>query len=313
MEVEEIEAQLDNNDFNSNEIYGLAGLLRSDREAKKKGYERITDDDIERINVTALLLQKLEQSPPKQYHVHLDQEDYKKFGDVYSKVKAMIKALELEDIIDYVSPVLGGAYYYHVAQRDKYRDYLYNQIRFVIRKVKQPKKGQITPKDIAIQEEVNDLKDFKLFVEKDGFLAFWNNSAVGKELKNHVEEIARAEFMAFLAGEGIFIKGSQFREIPEGAGYSDVVRIEQSGTKRLFELKVISKEKDRFKQGLAQLFDYMSKEDVSIGYYVIFDARHPDERKEAYEQEYTKGSAKILVTVIDIYPIAPTRKPVNEK
>lgn len=83
--------------------------------------------------------------------------------------------------------------------------------------------------------------------------------------------------MAFLAWEeGIFIKGSHHREVPTRAGYSDVVRIERSGIKRLFELKVITIENNRFTIGLDQLFDYMCKEDVTVGYYLVFEARNPD-------------------------------------
>lgn len=72
--------------------------------------------------------------------------------------------------------------------RDQYKDYLYNQIRFVIRKIQQPKipTTNASAKDISTKEEINDLDDFRLFVEKDGFLAFWNNSGVGKSLKNYI-------------------------------------------------------------------------------------------------------------------------------
>jgi hypothetical protein len=222
----------------------------------------------------------------------------------------MIRALELEDIIDRVSPALGGTYFYHIAQRDLYKDYLYNQIRSVIRKIYQPKisTSDTAANDTSTEEVINDLRDFRLFVEKDGFLAFWNDSGVGKNLKNHPEEIARAEFMAFLAGEGIFTKGSQHREVPTGAGYSDVVRIESSGIKRLFELKVIMKENNRFTVGIHQLFDYMCKEDVNVGYYLLFEARSPNHRSAKFEHEYNKNNKKILVTVIDIHPIAPTKK-----
>lgn len=82
----------------------------------------------------------------------------------------MVKALELEDIIDYVGAALGGTCFYHIAQRDQYKDYLYNQIRFVIRKIQQPKipTTNASAKDISTKEEINDLDDFRLFVEKMG-------------------------------------------------------------------------------------------------------------------------------------------------
>jgi hypothetical protein len=114
--------------------------------------------------------------------------------------------------------------------------------------------------------------------------------------------------MAFLAGEDIFIEGSQHREVPTGAGYADILRIERSGIKQPFELKIITKKKNRFMIGLDQLFDYMCKEDVTVGYYLVFEARNPDHRNDKFEPEYDNDNKKILVTVIDIHPVAPTKK-----
>ena len=216
MKVEDIESQLDRGNFTSQQVYELVTSLIRDKKAKKKRYERITPDDIERINVAGLLLSKYEVGLISQNNVMINSNDYGQFGDVYSKVKAMIKGLELDGIIDYVTAALGGTYFYHIAQRDLYKDYLYNQIRFVVRKLQEPKTQ--TPKasenDFTTRDMITDLHSFRKFVQKDGFLAFWYNSGVGKSLKNRPEEIARAETMAFFAGEDIFMEGSQHREVP---------------------------------------------------------------------------------------------------
>jgi hypothetical protein len=310
MKIEDIEDQLNRDDFSSQQVYELVTSLIRDKKAQKKKYERITDDDIERINVAGLLLSKSEVATTNQNNVVLNKNEYDRFGDVYSKVKAMIKELELEAIIDFVSAAIGGIYFYHIAQRDQYKDYLYNQIRFVIRKVQEPKiPTNAFVKDIPTREVIRDLDSFRLFVEKDGFLAFWENSSVGKSLKNYPEEIAHAELLAFFAGEDIFIKGAQYREVPTGAGYSDIIRIESGGVKLLFEIKVIKENENRFTEGLHQLFYYMCKDDVTIGYYIIFETRSRNHRTDKFKSEYNKDNKKkILVTVIDIYPVAHTKK-----
>lgn len=115
MKIEYIESQLDDCDFTSKQAYGLAANLNLDKRARKKGYERITDDDIERINVAGLLLAEV--ATANGNNVNINKNEYDQFGDVHSKVKAMVKALELEDIIDHVGAALGGTYFYHIAQR----------------------------------------------------------------------------------------------------------------------------------------------------------------------------------------------------
>jgi hypothetical protein len=311
MKIEDIESKLDDHDFRGKEAYELAASLIRDKKAQKKRYERITDDDIERINVAGLLLSKYEDAVAKGNNVNVNKNDYDRFGDVNSKVKAMINRLELEDIIDRVGAALGGTFFYHIAERDQYKDYLYNQIRSVVRKIQEPiiPTPKASANDIPTREIKTDLLSFRKFVEKDGFLAFWNNSGVGKSLKNHPEEIARAEFMSFFAGGDVLIGGAQYREVPTGAGYADVVRIERGGIKHFFELKVITEKNDRFAGGLDQLFGYMCKEEVTVGYYLVFEARSPNHRNDKFESEYDRDNKKILVTKIDIHLVAPTKKP----
>jgi hypothetical protein len=310
LKIEDIESRLDEHDFTSKQVYQFVRSLIRDKKKGKKEYQRITDDDIERINLAGLFLSKYEYAIAKENNVNVNMSDYNRFGDVYSKVKMTIKGLQSEYIIDRVSEALGGTFFFHIAERDQYEDYLYNLIRSIIGKIQEPKIPNTNGfrKDIPIREVKNDLHRFRLFVEKDGYLAFWDNSGVGKRVKNHPEEIARGEFMGFFAGQDVLIGGAQYREVPIGAGYADVVRIERSGIKQFFELKVITEENNRFTGGLNQLFDYMCKEDVAVGYYLVFEARSPNNRNDEFKPEYIKDNKKILVTVIDIHPIAPTKK-----
>lgn len=81
--------------------------------------------------------------------------------------------------------------------------------------------------------------------------------------------------MAFLRGARIYMNSTQYKQVSEGADFADVISIEKNGVKRLFELKVISDKHNRFHEGLFQLFDYICKEGLRTGYYVVFDARDP--------------------------------------
>ncbi len=47
MAIADIEASMDRGDCTSNEIYGLADILRADKAAKKAGYEPLSEDDFE--------------------------------------------------------------------------------------------------------------------------------------------------------------------------------------------------------------------------------------------------------------------------
>jgi hypothetical protein len=58
MKLEDIESKLDDHNFTSKQAYNLAASVIRNKTARKKEYERITDDDIERINLAGLLLSK---------------------------------------------------------------------------------------------------------------------------------------------------------------------------------------------------------------------------------------------------------------
>ncbi len=258
------------------------------------------------------MLSKLESADPQHYSVGIGGDEWRRFGDVFSKLRRIIESLKIEDIIDHVGFALGGSAYYHIAERQHYKDYLYHQVRAVLRKIVPATEEATTSGrsvvDIELQEEINDLLEFKAFIERDGFKAFWNDSKVCSDLKNASEENARAQFMAFLRGGRVYTNTSEYKEANEGAGFADVISIGKEGAKRLFELKVISDKHNRFQEGLVQLFDYICKEGLKIGYYLVFDARHPSKRNDQYEKVYPKDQKTIRVILIDIHQIAPTKK-----
>jgi len=310
MELEKVEAWLENNELDSRLAFGFASDLKHKMEAKEKGYAKISADDFERVQLVALLLSKNE-SLGSSRMTSINAEEWRKIGEVFSKLKFMLNDLKMNRIINYLEYAIGGNCWFEIVERQRYVDFLYDEVKAVIEKIRAAQSPQ-TPQSTTLQKIdtgriLNDLQGFKQFVERDGFLAFWTDSKVGKGLKNNLEEIAKGEFMGFLAGEGVYDKATAFREIPEGAGRTDVIRIEQEGTKRLFELKVISEEQNRFDTGLDQLDYYMGKENINESYYIVFEAR-PPEKRTSFENQYEKDGKKIFVVVIDLYQIGPTKK-----
>ena len=311
MDTKDIEASMDRGDYTSNDIYGLAGILRAGKAAKRDGYERLSEDEFQRLDVIGLLLSKLEGVDPQHYTVGIGGDEWRRFGDAFSKLKRIVDSLRIEGIVDRVAFALGGTVHYHISERQAYSEYLYNQVRAILRKIIPPTEEGSTAvrsvEAIEVQEEINDLLDFKAFVERDGFKALWNDSKVCSRLKNGHQD-AQSQFMAFLRGARIYTNSSQYKQVSEGAGFADVISIEKNGVKRLFELKVISSKHNRFQEGLFQLFDYICKEGLRTGYYIVFDARDPSKRDAQYEKKYLKEQKTIHIILIDIHQIAPTRK-----
>lgn len=69
MNVKNIEASMDRGDYTSNDIYGLAGIMRAGKAANRDGHERLSEDDFQRLDITGLLLSKLEGADPQHYTV----------------------------------------------------------------------------------------------------------------------------------------------------------------------------------------------------------------------------------------------------
>lgn len=300
---------LDQRDFESREAIVTANFLKGKIEEKAQDYVRITSDDIQRIHLIAVLLKKVENLDASN-SCSVRPEEYAAYGDVLSKLRFILDDLKTNRIIDRLDWILGGACFFHVVDIGKFKDFMYDEIRAVLKKVKTGTRDASI--GISLEERddnrmLQQLDHFQKFVERDGFLAFWKNSSVGNELKSYPEEIGRGELMAFLSGLGFFDRGSEFREVHEGAGRSDIVRVEVGGKKRLFEVKVISEDQNRYEEGFTQLFDYMQKENVDTSFYVVLEARPPTKRT-TFEPERLKDGKKVLVKRIDIYQIAPTKK-----
>ena len=233
MDTKDIEASMDRGDYTSNDTYGLAGILRAGKAANRDGYERLSEDEFQRLDVIGLLLSKLEGVDPQHYTVGIGGDEWRRFGDAFSKLKRIVDSLRIEGIVDRVAFALGGTVHYHIAERQAYSEYLYNQVSAILRKIipltEEGSTAVRSVEAIEVQEEINDLLDFPAFVERDGFKALWNDSKVCSRLKNGHEEIAQSQFMAFLRGARIYTNSSQYKQVSEGAGFADVISIEKNG------------------------------------------------------------------------------------
>jgi len=310
MEPGDSREKLEDETFQSTDAKNLADFLQSKLESKDNSYKKISTDDIEKIRLIGVLLSKMENLPPSKF-TGVDGNEWKVIGQgVFPTLKFLLDDMQRNRIIASLQFFIGGGCIYSLVDRRKYALFLYDEVKGILSRCGTsniPKESVETEIIQRREIEINDtLVRFKRFVERDGYLAFWNESSCRNGLKNRPEEIARAEFMSFLAGMGLFDRGQEFREVPEGAGRLDVIRIEEGGIKRIFELKVVSDTQNRYEEGFTQLVEYLSKEDTDVGYYIVLFATSSQDRPEEFQR--LMDGKRILITVIELYQIPPTAR-----
>lgn len=142
------------------------------------------------------------------------------------------------------------------------------------------------------------LLDFKHHVERQQRNMFRLNPS-------RKEEIGRGLLLAFLPTRG-------YKEVPTGSGQMDIASFEKGGVQYVIEIKVWHS-RQNYLDGFDELVDYLTTEQLDKGYYVVFVER-------LTESGLTKGlphqdcfceireGKKITVVVVDISPVAPSRK-----
>jgi hypothetical protein len=130
---------------------------------------------------------------------------------------------------------------------------------------------------------------------------FWLSRKAGR-LRHRPEDIAQGLLSLFFKGVLLCDGGFVLRELESGIGYVDV-SIALSRVLHLVEMKVL---RGRL-EGIAQLAVYMEQEGRPEGWLVVIDAR-PPHRKDQLQQEIKTSAGVVRVIVIDINPIAPSRR-----
>lgn len=283
---------------------------------------RIRDEDIQILKIARLLISKHIENT--NHRINISGTDWREDDLNFTMIRFWLDDLELNRIIAHKSLGIGGIAYFEIVRTRDFLNFIYDEIKNVIVQIQLPEEEsqteeavQITPNETNIQsvieqrretEILNTLNQFKQFVERDGWRAFWINGSTRNDIKNGAEEIGKCQFMAFLKGFGLTfeVHHNTFQEIQEGAGFSDVIHLDDRGNRFVFELKIWNGP-TYHETGITELESYLSHEDLIEGYYIVFDKRKID--KNVLDTPRSVNEKTIHVIQIDIAPIPPTASP----
>ena len=257
-------------------------------------------DSLELLKISLTLFEKFEASYPK-YHVSFGREAWQEQNVPFTRLKNIIDNLFYNGIIGKPLYSLGGTGYFEIIEKSRFVGVIEEMISNVRKNLNKPEtEVKETVKETFRTDTINNLKKFKKFVERDGFLAFWKKNKVGGNLKDQVEEIGKSQLRAFLNGGGVGYVG---REVPVGKGLQDIIYIKDLKFPIIIEVKVFkTKNKREYEKGKFQLKDYVKKSDYDEGYFVIFQT------DSFYVEDSFEEDIKIHQIVINIAPEAPTKK-----
>ncbi len=279
----------------------------------------ICSDDYQILKLARLLIIKINTDASKN-HISITGDDWRKEGVDFSLIKFWMDDLEINRIIAYKFIALGGNAGFEVVRRRDFLKFIYDEVNNVINNLRLNQESIIQPKELITTDVTsqiqqrreteihNTLLSFKQFVERDGWRALWTDGSIKTEnIKNCPEEIGKSQLMAFLKGYSITfeIRHNTFQEVPEGAGFCDVIHIDHFGRKFVFELK-IWRGQQYFDTGIKELDSYLYHEGLNEGFYILFDTRIR-EKNSIITPIRTKNNKTIHVVQIDIAQIPPTR------
>ena len=306
-------------DFNVNPqtITDLIDKIRELQEQDSTITRIICEDDFQVLRLARLFIIKLLDTNGQRNHVQITRDEWREENINFSLIKFWIDDFELNRLISHKFYALGGHAGFDVVRQRDLLSYIYDEIKNVIDNLRLDSESpEIISTDVTEQVQErretqikNTLDQFKQFVERDGWRAFWTNGTVrANNLKNHPEEIGKSQIMAFLKGFGITfeIHHNTFQEVQEGAGFCDVIHIDHLGKKFVFELKIWRGD-SYYQTGITELGNYLSHEHLDEGFYIIFDPRVRD-KTSLDSSIQTENNKRIHIIQIDIAQIAPTRQ-----
>jgi len=321
--IKKIIKKIEENKLQSKDLVKLIQFLK--KYSRKPNKEKIGIDDIQKAEIVNLFIEKKEQA--QKNWIHISGEDWQSKDLNFSKIKFLIDDLEMNRIINHKILALGGNFAFELVEHQLYLDFLYEELLSIINKFEDKLKQDESPKAIKniklTEEEEKKIKistkrvekrkafhiqreilRFKSFVERDGWLAFWKKSSVKNGLKSNPEEIARSQLMAYLKALEIEYGGFSYRELLEGAGKADVLRVNIDGDRVLFELKIY-RDNTKFEEGKTELLSYMEKEELDESFYLIFD---PRQKVKNLEGTISVKNKIIHIFQIRLYQQPPTKK-----
>lgn len=146
------------------------------------------------------------------------------------------------------------------------------------------------------------LEEFKDTVEAEAVNSFWRSRAK-KKMKSRPEKLAQ-EILAVFISAKLGGRGTPIREAKSGTGFVDMIVTLSSGLLHVIELKML---KGSAVPGPAQLQTYMKHKKREEGWLVLFDTRTWNKKKPVIAV-IRKGTGTIRTVVIDINPLAPSKR-----
>ena len=143
------------------------------------------------------------------------------------------------------------------------------------------------------------IENFKKFMDRIGLKLF-------RVTKNPQEVVGQFLLASFIDLAITNIGGTTYIEVPTGIGRMDIIAIAHN-QKYIIETKLWTGE-GNYQAGLKQLADYMRKESVNEGYYVIFDLNLNGNEKELEKGQY-RFSESIEGAIINVFIIRIKPKP----
>jgi len=141
------------------------------------------------------------------------------------------------------------------------------------------------------------IENFKIFMDRIGLNLF-------RVTENPQEIVGQFLLASFIDLAITNIGGTTYVEVPTGIGRMDIIALARD-KKYIIETKLWTGEKS-YQSGLLQIADYMRKESVHEGYYVIFDPNLNGNEKElekgCYRFDEYVSNAKVTVFIIRIKP-----------
>jgi len=152
--------------------------------------------------------------------------------------------------------------------------------------------------NIKVRTFEDTLCDFKHHVERQQRSMFRINPS-------KQEEIGRGLLLAYLPSRG-------YKEVPTGSGRMDIACFERGGVRQVVETK-IWRSRRYYLDGFEELIGYLETEQLDFGYYVVFTERWKEfgATRDVPTKDYfweTREGKKILVVIVDISLIPPSRK-----
>ena len=201
--IDRINQEMDDFNVNPQTITDLIDKINELQEQDSAVARIICEDDFQVLKLGRLLIIKLSEANSPRNHIQISGEDWRIENLDFSLIKFWIDDFEINRIVNYKFIALGGNAGFDVIRQRDFLSYIYDEIRGVIGNLRlESERAEEEPQETVssniseqIQERretqiMNTMENFKQFVERDGWKAFWNNGTVRASiLKNHPEEI----------------------------------------------------------------------------------------------------------------------------